>query len=408
MIDTIVIKSPYISDITACNIRFWLQSKTAHQCEHQLYEIVTDNLRASWDANLSIRIQNTYYAYCPILGKNYEKECKPYIKLEFSLHKFICGTNAGKSDHRLYDIQHVIKFLEGKFSVELPPYFKWTIHRLDFSQNYDIGYNHIQSILNYFRGVDIMRKTKLDHPTSIFWGGGQSYLVFKIYAKGAEQLEHEKKRLKKIMGFVWPTYINYCHNIIRMEFGLKTRYIQKYFEDAISPLGKTPAQNIKNPTIAEMQLCENRLKSIFDLELKKILRMDKKRETLIMSDDYVKQFLMDNHKTQYNQLYSFYTSIRYQGYQMIHQQHKATSSIRTFQRKIKIFRDGGIDLSSIKTDIDASPIVDLSDKYIPLPISYDHGNCHYLNLNSDTLMNVFKRATKTDEERHKDFMVLQA
>ena len=93
-VDTVKLRSPEIDEGTAsflerqCILKQGIELQTGEL----LYEITTGNLEGSWDSRISFKVMRK--DWISLGGRRPELvECKPYVLVEASFHKFFYGQN---------------------------------------------------------------------------------------------------------------------------------------------------------------------------------------------------------------------------------------------------------------------------------------------------------------------------
>jgi len=264
--DTIAIKSPYITEAHAeqikkqCILRESIDLRTGQI----LYQITTGSLRGSYDSRISIKVDNKEWkqnvSTCgrQIIRSPVLVETKPFIYIECSVHKAMLGHNiyGGPTDFK-YAIKWLIEELEKQLEVILPYYADWEVKRVDVAEVYELP--SFESCQEWFYIVNNSsfprRQVYRFGKTGLYVQGSTTTLKF--YHKGPEFVKHDKKRVKWLLTEVKLfELIAKADCIIRVEVEIKTRKLE--YE-----LGSLP--KVKD-------IDDNQMMEIYDKEVKKLLK----------------------------------------------------------------------------------------------------------------------------------------
>lgn len=202
MIDTIRIKSPYLSlsDVEkirpACELRQAVKLSTGQL----IYEFTSGELLGSYDYRIRFSLSNEGYIFNSDLGV--PEKCKTdwYIIIECSVSKLLHGHNLFASTRDVsVAVAYVVDLCSRLLDVELPEFHEWEILRLDYSKNFDLGSefvvrSYIRTLFNSEFPRRIGRRNTYGD-SSIYFSGTTT--TVKFYAKGPEFRAHDAKRLKK-------------------------------------------------------------------------------------------------------------------------------------------------------------------------------------------------------------------
>lgn len=339
MIDTVVLETPFIDELTALKIedisvtRFgidYLENKI-------LYKFTTKELKGTYDSSIRININRTRWISRYDLSSRQniavKEDCQPFLRIELSLHKFFLGHNIyGGSNDLNYQVKKFIYFLESEFQVELPSYSLYTVRRLDFAKVYNLGEN----ISDFFEGFSNVyyprRRVRKYDNTGLYFPG--SYTTLKLYNKYVEFKKHDKKRLRH---FLSPNEIkeleNKARGILRVEVEFKSRKLK----DMYNELPKVKDINIKD------------FENHFNVELMRIFKVGKDKMKLYNNSTDVERVLKSKYGTGSNVLIATWYRLTIFGYDKV----KNDTAKSTFYRHIKKLRDAGVSWNHtdiIKTD----------------------------------------------------------
>lgn len=247
MVDTVGIKSPYITEEIAqkieqeCTKRIGINIKT----NDIIYEVTTGHLLGSYDSRIQIKVDRYEYKSIKLdkissLANGYDKipiltKCEPYIYIECSIHKLMLGHNCfGGTDNYNLAIKYLINFIENIFNIKLPYYEEWQVKRIDYAKVFDLG--SPLSVQEYLRGLNnanYPRRQVYKYGLTGLYAPGVTTAV-KFYHKGIEFKKHDKNRLKHQMDFCDIIDLeNKAMNLLRVEVEIKQRKLKNDFEKEV-------------------------------------------------------------------------------------------------------------------------------------------------------------------------------
>lgn len=200
MIDTVRLRSPYISEELAISIEKNSFIRQGFDCStgDLHYQFTSSKLKGSFDTKIHISVHREEWSKVTNTKSPVKVPCKPYLIIECSVHKILVGHNlfGGSSDFR-FCIWYLIDFIEQCLSVKLPTYLSYIVDRLDFAKCFifedptmPTDYISSLNLLSYPRRKDIFRYGN----ETIFIKGTTT--VLKFYYKGTEFTKHDRNRLK--------------------------------------------------------------------------------------------------------------------------------------------------------------------------------------------------------------------
>lgn len=238
MIDTIRIKSPYISHDIAEDIKNQCSLKQEINLKNGdvVYQITTYKLKNTYDSRVSIRLMTeewvTKYDFNVMKNVTYLVECEPYLIVECSLHKFVLGHNVyGGSDNLDLQLKYLIYRLNVEFNIELPCYKTWNIIRLDYAIIFEFeAADDVKKYIETLNNTVYSRRKSLKfNNTGCYFPGSTTTLKF--YHKGSEFYKHDYKRLKYYMNDFELIQLKYkADKILRIEVEIKNRKLKHDFE----------------------------------------------------------------------------------------------------------------------------------------------------------------------------------
>ena len=242
-LDTITLKSPYISNEVAnkikfeCTLRQGLEIKTGEL----LYQITTGSLIGSYDSKISIKVEEQEYTKLGVI------DSKPYITLEASVHKAMLGHNVfGGPEDFHKSCEYLIKLVERLIQVELPIHTEWFAKRIDVSEVYELP--SFEAVQEWFKGLnasDYPRRSVDRYGLSGIYAKG-STTTLKFYHKGVEFSKHDRNRLKNVFKSDKLKEIqDYANKLIRCECEIKARKL-KYDFGHLPTVGDVTTEYINN------------------------------------------------------------------------------------------------------------------------------------------------------------------
>lgn len=277
MIDTIRLKSPYISWDLYDEIKKKSLTRLAINGDYEiLYEFTTNELIGSFDNRIMLKLEKQEYkkVFYPsdLKWKTQLVDSEPYIELEFSIHKFFLGHNIfGGSDDLKNMLLNFELFLHENISDEIPSILEWEIVRLDYAEVFKIDF--LDDFFYLMNNSNFPRRKVIKYPDSIYIPGSTTTLKF--YDKYREFLKHGKKKIvdKEFLS----NLIDFSKGILRVEVEVKRR---KFIYD-----------NNKLFKVSNFDI--NYIKNIYDMEVKKIMNIREENQLITEYRD-VKDYLFKN------------------------------------------------------------------------------------------------------------------
>lgn len=189
------------------------------------FEYINNSLPAP-SHNYSIRVscREDMFMYDPALKKTLKERVQPYIKIEYSVPKYLLGHNLSSVswDGVYSSIEMIRKDLKA-LSVKLPSKKYIYLYRLDLCANYFLdAFEQCSNYVNYLSKFNYpRRKIRFYENESIYISGKRT--TFKIYVKGAEFKKNDRRRIIDSKGEVKAYNLQKtADKILRVESELKT------------------------------------------------------------------------------------------------------------------------------------------------------------------------------------------
>jgi len=148
----------------------------------------------------------------------------PHVKLEFSIPKILLGHNIQSVGIALiFDAMYEVKkAFEEKYECVLPDMPEWYCYRIDTCANYILASEReVRNYISFLSKLDYPRREPIRFGDSgIYFPSQQNTL--KVYAKGPEFKEHDKKRFVEDIELSNKLY-EQSRNILRLEVEHKRR-----------------------------------------------------------------------------------------------------------------------------------------------------------------------------------------
>lgn len=357
MIDTIRIFSEPIDEVLASRIESLSRVKLCFDKKINLleYEFSSFTLQNTYDSKLLLRVARK--SWVSVVGHDGKKitvlkDCKPFLILECSIHKFIVGHNVyGGSDELLPQVKYLLNCLSSEFALEFPDVSKWYLERLDYALAFK--FKSLDDVKFYIRSLNnssYARRNALKFgDTGCYFPGSTTTLKF--YAKGSEFKKHDKPRLSlhyKVNDLCNLQLLADC--ILRVELEVKKRKMISDFGDVIKVV------DFKSSYFSEL----------FTKEVKKVVKIVDDDIKVVSTAQEVKNRIFENYDEKLaNILLGFWYQLSVFGESEV----RKSSSKSSFYRKRNQLFDIGV--SWIGNDL----IIDENKaKFDFMPISTDLTN----------------------------------
>lgn len=344
MIDTILINSPDLDEETAKNIEMVSIQRSGIDFQHGeiIYRFTTKELKGTFDSNIRINIKREKLVseldIRTLKKVAIKRECNPFLQVECSLHKFFIGHNIfGGSDKIKEQVLLLVSFLENELGVTLPNYEDWIVGRIDYARAYSLGSN----ISDFFEGFAKVyyprRKVHKYDNTGLYFPG--SYTTLKLYDKGAEFKQHDKKKLRKILSPKDIERLEYMSKgVLRIEIEFHNRKLKHMYND-------------KLPTVKELEI--ERLKQQYNVELKRVFRIGEKSMKIYNNSKDVSRKLRLDYGTEGNLYLGTWYKLSVYGYDYV----KKEMPKSTFHRHINKLKSSGISWNHTDVSINENKVV---------------------------------------------------
>ncbi|MEM3318672.1 MAG: phage/plasmid replication protein, II/X family [Thermoplasmatales archaeon] len=260
MIDTIRIVSPYLTEQVADRIEKVARIRMGIDLELDavLYTITTKELKGSWDSSISVQVKREKFR-TDDRGIPYLSECEPYVIIEASIHKLVFGHNCFLGwDNFQESAKYLVEFTSKALEVKLPDYTRFEVHRIDVSENYDLGSK--EAVYEWFRIMKLKkyprRKPNTYYDNGLYFPGTST--TWKAYAKGDDFKKHDHKRIRLNKSKdIADKILKISYNIIRFEIEIRLKKLRYDLDKKI---------------IYVTDIEDDYLKELFEKENMKIIR----------------------------------------------------------------------------------------------------------------------------------------
>lgn len=331
MIDTIKIRSPYLSEHTAEQVSSMLVTRSAFNNDsgELLYELVSGALKGSFDHRVSVRVCRDEVVYLPPRhpgqkGTTELRECRPYVFLEGSVHKALLGHNVFGGPCSLlpaarWFVGHVGKLLH----VIFPPADDWLLYRVDWAECFELG--SYEACEDFVRGMNRCnyprRQPRRYGWQSIVFAG--TYTTWKLYHKGPEFSKNDYSRLIHAGVYNAVQWQEKAGRILRSETTIKAPKLKRDFN------GYPKVKDVSDEYIA----------GVHDQNTARVLREgEAEMKTVRTAEEVTKRLHSMYSERQASALFCTWTFLGVQEEQLI----LRFMSRRTFYHHKKLLREAGV------------------------------------------------------------------
>lgn len=345
MIDTVVLNSPFLDEYIASKIESIsiVRSGIDFQVGELLYQFTTKELRGSWESSIRLQIKREMWVSEKDINTKklitYKKECRPYLQVECSLHKFFLGHNCfGGSDDIQNQVLLLISFIENQFDIELPDYLEFTISRIDYARVYKLDSNDIDSFFMGFSDVYYPRRKVIKYGKEGLYFPG-THTTLKLYNKYIEFLKHDRKRISSLLDKEdMLKLLDKINGILRIELEVKSRKLKHIYNNEL-------------PTVKQLDI--NDLKQQYDIELKRIFKIGENNMRIVNKSRDVESRLYDFYGTKSNIYLGTWYRLTVNGYENV----KKSMSESTFYRHIDMLKNAGVTWNFSDVKLEESNVI---------------------------------------------------
>lgn len=333
MIDTISVISDAISEDLAKELEKFVLRKQAIHNGNILYSFDMIPYIGSYTNKVNIVVSREKYIYNEYRRIAEKISCKPYIRLEGSLHKFFLGHNCfGGSNNINYMFKNMINKIECDLNLKnkLPYWEDWIIKRIDYAKIYRL--NSQEEVVTYFNSlhnVTYPRGKVTYYAGESLYRGGRTTAI-KIYNKMNEYIKHDYKIWKKLSLERAEDIRKRTKGIIRIEVEIKNNKFKYDY-----------GREIK---IKELDI--RYLEKVYNEEIRRLLNEGEEMKKELKNNAQVRLYLQNKcSESEFKILYAFYNDLSINGKDVV----RSSTSKTTFYRNLKKLRNLGINY--INTDI---------------------------------------------------------
>lgn len=235
MIDTVRLRSPYVSEASAFLVEQRLIKRMAIQVAtgHLLWDLSSESLKGSYDSRVSVQVNRkeyvTYHSPTDPKAKPQTvlQECQPYLVVEASVHKALIGHNVTGGPLTFqpaihWFLDHLTKLLDAP----LPPAAAWIVERVDVAECYKLSYDAIVDYITTLNAARYPRRKVQRYASQSIFAPGTTTAV-KIYHKGPEYKSHDRKRVEDTMGRdISASLQGLANGIMRVETSIKSKKLR--------------------------------------------------------------------------------------------------------------------------------------------------------------------------------------
>jgi II/X family phage/plasmid replication protein len=286
------------------------------------WEIITGQLEGSFDHRVSVRVEREAWVN---VKHAYKVPCEPFIVVEGSVHKALLGHNVygGPLPFVLtacWFIDHVAALL----GVSLPDAEDWEVQRVDWAEAYELpSFAACEEYVYALNQARFPRRKPYKYASEAIMFIG-STTAFKVYHKGPEFWQHDRKRLRKHLTESQLLELQERANcILRLETSIKAKKLTADFK------GK--------PKV--VQVTQAYLERVHDKETARLLREATNDVEIVRTYREVSRRLHEKHQGRLaNILFGTWTQLAAVGEEEVKQGMNAA----TWYRQRKQLTDAGV------------------------------------------------------------------
>lgn len=256
-----------------------------------MYEFTSGKLNGSFDSRISFSIKrerlmdDTKHHLRTGKKTMVMTPCKPFIRLECSIHKALLGHNVyGGTDDLLGSTRWLMDFLQKQIGCyHLPRFYSWEVYRLDFAKPFNLGtFEAVEEWIRSMKHCSFPRRKGGTYGDESFYFSGRNTII-KCYHKGPEFYTHDRKRL---LTFMKPSEVNklqeFANTILRVEVGIRSKQLKEDF-------GHVPQV---------WEITREYMEKIYSREVSKLIRESKHESKIYRSAEAVQKRLYDLYSSQ--------------------------------------------------------------------------------------------------------------
>ncbi len=284
MIDTVKLRSPYLSDEQARLVEQQLKLRLGVDLAtgERFYEITSDALEGSFDNRVMVRLMreelvserverpqgSSARGSDKFIMSQHMRPCAPYLVVEGSVHKAMVGHNiTGGPQHFQAAACWFVNFVAvDLLFVTLPHGSEWTVEKVDITECYRLPFAAIEEFIGSLNRVEYPRRERASFGMhSLNFGGTTT--AFKLYHKGIEFAKHDGKNLRGREGFgpdVLSELQELANGIMRVEVSVKSKKLRVDTESGL--LG------VKGEKPLVVQVTDAYLQAVHDQEVARVIR----------------------------------------------------------------------------------------------------------------------------------------
>ena len=348
MIDTVRLKSPYLSAEVAAIIEQQLKHRSAVVIStgEVEWELTSGELVGSYDNRIMVRLCREELVYEPVVKSATDRgwdarsqataftmrPCEPYLVVEGSVHKAMVGHNITGGPQCFQAAASWFINLIGSdlLAVCLPSGLEWLVERVDVTETYNLPYEAIEEFIGSLNRVEYPRRKRRSYGLEALQFSGTT-TSFSLYHKGPEFAVHDGKKLKKRLD---PDEVKYlqglANGIMRMEISVKSKKLKA---DVASGL-----LGVKGEKVRVVQVTNAYLQRVHDQEVARVIREGHKDMTTVRLEKEVSARLFEMYNPQLaGSLYGLWVRLSAHGEKEV----KKTMKLRTFYLQRKQLAEAG-------------------------------------------------------------------
>ncbi len=302
-------------------------------------------LRGSWDSRISLSPCHKELAKNPKTGRMEEHPCPPFLYLECSFPKILNGHNVyGGPTNFAASSEVIVQHVGERLGINLPNANTWWVHRVDWAENFVLGFDAIQDFFATMKNARFPRRSVQTYGTNGLYAAGITTTV-KLYHKGEEFQEHDFKRVERALKhhrlaeYPQDRFIGENHQWVHDQISdLQEEANKRLRVEVEIHLEKLKADFGHKPFVREVT--KEYLIAVFEKEVYRLMRQGKTGDTVIYRNSTaVLRKLSESHSSELaNKLHAFWNQMATIG----EAETKAAYPRATFYRHRKLLEEAGI------------------------------------------------------------------
>lgn len=207
MIDTLKLRSPYLTEPLAKEVESFLERRTCTDLStgEIKWEFTKGGLDGTWDHRISVVVERFEFVNLPSKrpgGRSTPTRiaCRPYLTVEGSVHKAMLGHNVFGGP---VDVQASARWFIGELArrmqLQLPAADLWVYRRIDQAECFDLSsFDACSEYISYLHNAKFPRRKTMRYADEAIVIVGTTS-TDKLYHKGPEFEKNDRLRLRRVL-----------------------------------------------------------------------------------------------------------------------------------------------------------------------------------------------------------------